>query len=156
MAYAVHIKLEENKNDISDLKQIIAVQSAQIERNTKTIYHLLGGLFNQQTQTRILNLYTDGLFGKGADASEGAATEVEAAGASDDDEDDASEADDDEDDASESEDDDYEKEKWPTTRQGDEHEERLKEMEERFRQLEEQVVEMEKRQFEKFGKNKDI
>jgi TolA-binding protein len=38
---------------------------------------------------------------------------------------------------------------WPTTRQGDEHEARIKFLEDRLRQLEEQVDRMESRQWEK-------
>ena len=139
MAYAVHIKLEELEKNTAELKKIIAAQAAQINRNTTTIHQLLGGLFNQRTQARILNIYMSGLFVEdGVSASEAAASE---AAASDDD---------DEADASEAEDEELEN-VWPTTRQGDEHSERLKEMEERFRKLEEQVVAMEKRQLEKFG-----
>ena len=149
MAYAVHIKLEELEKNTAELKKIIAAQAAQINRNTTTIHQLLGGLFNQRTQARILNIYMSGLFVEdGVSASEAAASEAAASEAA------ASEAaaddDDDEADASEAEDEELEN-VWPTTRQGDEHSERLKEMEERFRKLEEQVVAMEKRQLEKFG-----
>ena len=38
---------------------------------------------------------------------------------------------------------------WPTTRQGDEHEERIKYLEDKLRRLEEQVARMESRQWEK-------
>ena len=144
MAYTVHIKLEELEKNTAELKKIIAAQAAQINRNTTTIHQLLGGLFNQRTQARILNIYMSGLFVEdGVSASEAAASEAAASEAAADD-------DDDEADASEAEDEELEN-VWPTTRQGDEHSERLKEMEERFRKLEEQVVAMEKRQLEKFG-----
>jgi len=152
MAYAVHIKLEELEKDNKELRAMLAVQAAQIERNTTTIHQLLGGLFNQRTQARILNVYMSGLFvedGVSASACETAKALTSASEAV------TSEAADDEDDdeaASEAADEDEELENpWPTTRQGDEHSERLKEMEERFRKLEEQVVAMEKRQLEKFG-----
>ena len=153
MAYAVHIKLEELEKENKELRTMLAVQAAQIERNTTPIHQLLGGLFNQRTQARILNVYMSGLFvqdGASASACETAkALTSEAAVTS------ACEAADDE--AAHDEDDDEADEDeelenvWPTTRQGDEHSERLKEMEERFRKLEEQVVAMEKRQLEKFG-----
>ena len=147
MAYAVHIKLEELEKDNKELRAMLAVQAAQIERNTTTIHQLLGGLFNQRTQARILNVYMSGLFVEdGVSASACEAVTSKAA--------DTSEAADEDDDeaASEAADEDEELENpWPTTRQGDEHSERLKEMEERFRKLEEQVVAMEKRQLEKFG-----
>jgi len=166
MAYAVHIKLEELEKDNKELRAMLAVQAAQIERNTTTIHQLLGGLFNQRTQARILNVYMSGLFvedGVSASACETAkaltsaceavtsaseavtsACEAVTSEAADDEDDDEA--------ASEAADEDEELENpWPTTRQGDEHSERLKEMEERFRKLEEQVVAMEKRQLEKFG-----
>ena len=127
MAYAVHIKLEELEKDNKELRAMLAVQATQIERNKQTIYQLLGGLFNQRTQARILNVHMSGLFVQdGASACEAAHDEAA------------------------HEDEELEN-VWPTTRQGDEHSERLKEMEERFRKLEEQVVAMEKRQLEKFG-----
>ena len=135
MAYAVHIKLEELEKDNKELRAMLAVQATQIERNKQTIYQLLGGLFNQRTQARILNVHMSGLFVQdGASACEAAHDEAAH----------------DEDDEAADEDEELEN-VWPTTRQGDEHSERLKEMEERFRKLEEQVVAMEKRQLEKFG-----
>ena len=148
MAYAATSRFEELENANKELRAMLAVQAAQIERNTTTIYQLLGGLFNQRTQARILNVHMSGLFVQdGASACEAAHDEAahdEAAVTS------ASEAAHDEDDEAADEDEELEN-VWPTTRQGDEHSERLKEMEERFRKLEEQVVAMEKRQLEKFG-----
>ncbi len=121
MAYIIHSTLEENKTDINELKKIVVAQAAQIERNTKTIYQLLGGLYNQQTQSQQLTRTIAGLHGSSSNY----------------------ESDDDE----SSDDDDVGNEDiWPTTRQGDEHEERLKEMEARFKKLEEQVTAMEQRQ----------
>ena len=144
MAYAVHIKLEELEKDNKELRAMLAVQATQIERNKQTIYQLLGGLFNQRTQARILNVHMSGLFVQdGASACEAAHDEAAHDEAAD-------EAAHDEDDEAADEDEELEN-VWPTTRQGDEHSERLKEMEERFRKLEEQVVAMEKRQLEKFG-----
>ncbi len=123
MAYIIHSTLEENKNDINELKKIVVAQAAQIERNTKTIYQLLGGLYNQQTQSQQLTRTIAGLHGSSSNYES-----------------------DDDDNESSDDDDEGNEDIWPTTRQGDEHEERLKEMEARFKKLEEQVTAMEQRQ----------
>jgi hypothetical protein len=122
------------------LRNIVAAHAAQIERNKHAICQLFGGLYNPTQQKRILKEHLNLLMG---------ASEAEAG---------ASEADSDDD---ESDDDDngvegaepLEENIWPTTRQGDEHEKRLKESEERLRQLEVQIALAEKRQLEKYGFN---
>ena len=146
MAYAVYTQLEnlqkENdsiRKDNADLRNIVAAHAAQIERNKHAICQLFGGLYNPTQQKRILKEHLNLLMG-----------------ASDDDESDDDESDDDE-----SDDDDngvegaepLEENIWPTTRQGDEHEKRLKESEERLHQLEVQIALAEKRQLEKYGLN---
>ena len=127
MAYAVHSQLAVLQKENIELKQIIAAQAGQIERNTQAIYCLYGGLYNQTNQKNTLKIHLNDLFGT-SEAGTSAA------------EDDDSGSDDDEEDI------------WPTTRQGDEQEKRLKESEERLRCLEEQVDAMEKRQLEKLNK----
>ncbi len=154
MAYAVYTQLEnlqkENdsiRKDNADLRNIVAAHAAQIERNKHAICQLFGGLYNPTQQKRILKEHLNSLMG----ASEAGASETEAseAGAE------ASEAEPSDDDESDDDGDEERLEEniWPTTRQGDEHEKRLKESEERLRQLEVQIALAEKRQLEKYGFN---
>ena len=157
MAYAVYTQLEqlqkENdsirkdnasiRKDNADLRNIVAAHAAQIERNKHAICQLFGGLYNPTQQKRILKEHLNSLMGASeAETSEAGASEA-GTGASDD------ESDESDDDGGE----DLEENIWPTTRQGDEHEKRLKESEERLRQLELQIALAEKRQLEKYGFN---
>ena len=135
--YTVLSSLEEIKNNVNELQQIIYAQAGQIERNQQIISQLLGGLFNEK-QKKVCQTYLSMLLGERYVFHE-----------------------DDEDD------DDEDAGQWPTTRQGDEHEERLNVLEEKFlerdakmtlleeknRIMEAQIEALEKRQLEKMGLN---
>jgi cob(I)alamin adenosyltransferase len=68
-----------------------------LEATQITLHQLIGGLYNQRTQKKMLNKHTVCLFSLNQDVSD---------------------------------DEDLEENKWPTTRQGDENEERIKKLEE--------------------------
>lgn len=121
MAYAIHIQLADLQKENVELKKIIAAHADQIARNTQAVCQLYGGLYNQTRQKQVLKGHLKSLLGPNAL------------------EDDSESESDDEDD----------EDIWPTTRQGDENEKRLKDSEERLRRLEEQIAAMEKRQLEK-------
>jgi len=129
--------LEETKNDVTALRQIIYTQAAQIDLNQQMIRQILGGLLNEKQQ-KVLKSYLSMLYG-----------------------DKYVEEEDDEDEDEEEEDQRF------TTRQGDEHEERLNALEAKFwerdakmtlleeknRVMEAKIEEMEKRQLERLGLN---
>ncbi len=124
-AHSVLSTMENNKKEIIELKQIISAQANQIERNKQAICQLLGGLYSNPNQRRALGEYMSLLYGERMDPVE----------------------DDSDDDDEEDEPDNM----WPSTRQDNENEKRIKTMEAHFQKLEEQVAAMEKRQLEKFG-----
>jgi hypothetical protein len=121
MAYAIHTQLADLQKENFELKKIIAAHADQIARNTQAVCQLYGGLYNQSEQKQVLKGHLKSLFGPNAL----------------------------EDDSESDIDDEDDEDIWPTTRQGDENEKRLKESEERLRRLEEQIAAMEKRQLEK-------
>ena len=136
MSYAVQIKLEELEKvnaavlkDNKELRHIIAAHAGQIERNKNALFQLFGGLYNPITQKRILKQHLNSLLGEddeadGADAADGVegAEPFEAADGADPLED-----------------------IWPTTRQGDQHEERFNGVDEKFQERDEQLTLMEAR-----------
>ena len=135
MSYAVQIKLEELEKvnaavlkDNKELRHIIAAHAGQIERNKNALFQLFGGLYNPITQKRILKQHLNSLLGEyEADAADG----VEGA--------EPFEADEAADGAEPLED------IWPTTRQGDQHEERFNGVDEKFQERDEQLTLMEAR-----------
>ena len=127
MSYAVQIKLEELEKvnaavlkDNKELRHIIAAHAGQIERNKNALFQLFGGLYNPITQKRILKQHLNSLLGE-------------------DDEDEGAEPFEDADGAEPLED------IWPTTRQGDQHEERFNGVDEKFQERDEQLTLMETR-----------
>lgn len=127
MSYAVQIKLEELEKvnaavlkDNKELRHIIAAHAGQIERNKNALFQLFGGLYNPITQKRILKQHLNSLLGE-------------------DDEDEGAEPFEDADGAEPLED------IWPTTRQGDQHEERFNGVDEKFQERDEQLTLMEAR-----------
>jgi chromosome segregation ATPase len=137
MAYAVHIKLEELENENTELRNIIAAHAGQIERNKNALFQLFGGLYNPNTQKRILKQHLNSLLGE------------------------------DEDDEADNEEAEPLEDIWPTTRQGDQHEEHFNDveekmqerdeqltiMEQRLREMEDKINAMEKKQLERLGLN---
>jgi hypothetical protein len=137
--------LEETKNDVTALRQIISTQAAQIDLNQQMIRQILGGLLNEKQQN-VLKSYLCMLYGDKYVEEE---------------EDDEGEEEEDD----EGEDDEEEEDQRFTTRQGDEHEERLNALEAKFwerdakmtlleeknRVMEAKIEEMEKRQLERLG-----
>jgi hypothetical protein len=146
--------LEETKKEVSELRHILSAYAGQIDRNQQIIYKLLSGLYSQK-QNRAFKQYVAILFGWRTDEVDTAelANVTNEVDTNEDDEDD--------------EDDDDMYNMWPTTRQGDDHEERLAALEEKFRerdakmtmleeqnrQMEAKIEAMEKRQLEKMGFN---
>jgi len=142
--------LEETKKEVSELRHIISAYAGQIDRNQQTIYKLLDGLYSEK-QNRAFKHLVAILLGWTNEVANEVANEVDTNEV-------ANEEDDEEDDMYNT---------WPTTRQGDDHEERLAALEEKFRerdakmtlleeknrQMEEQIEAMEKRQQEKMGFN---
>jgi len=139
--YTVLSSLEDIKNEVKELRQIISAQAGHIDRSQQIISQLLGGLLNEK-QRKVLKCYLSILMGE---------RYIEDIDTND-------EADDDE-----------EEDQRFTTRQGDEHEERLNFLEEKFQErdaqmtlleeknriMEEKIEAMEKRQLEKMGLNKE-
>jgi len=154
---ATTVLMEETKKEVSEMREIVSAHTKMILRNQQIIYQLLGGLYNQK-QDRVFKHYVAILLGdRTDDANE--ANEVDANEANEVDANEANEVD---------EVDEYDMyNEWPTTRQGDDHEERLAVLEEKFRerdakmtlleeknrQMEAQIEAMEQRQKEKFGLN---
>ena len=106
-----------------ELRRIVENHAFELERIRGVVYQLLGGLFNQKTQHSIQQLHIDILHRKKYE---------------------------DEDVNDEAEDEDINDEAeeevcstWPTTRQGDKHEERLRKMEEIMKNIEERVLSIE-------------
>ena len=138
MSYAVQIKLEELEKvnaavlkDNKELRHIIAAHAGQIERNKNALFQLFGGLYNPITQKRILKQHLNSLLGEDADGADGA--DEAAYEAADGVEGLASLR------AEPIED------IWPTTRQGDQHEERFNGVDEKFQERDEQLTLMEAR-----------
>jgi hypothetical protein len=87
---------DENEERIEKLEKGNALLKEKLEATQITVYSLLGGLYNQNTQNSVLSKHVDDLFSQNQDVP-------------------------------------YEKHGeniWPTTRQGDENEERIKRLEE--------------------------
>lgn len=87
---------DENEERIQQLEKDNALLKEKLEATQFTVHHLIGGLYNQRTQRKILNKNIGVLFSQNKDVS----------------------------------DEDHEENKWPTTRQGDENEERIQKLEE--------------------------
>jgi hypothetical protein len=158
--------MEETKKEVSELRHILSAYAGQIDRNQQIIYKLLSGLYSQK-QGRAFKQYVAILFGWRTDEVDTAelANEVDTNEVANEvDTNDTAEANE-EDDEDDEDDDMYNM--WPTTRQGDDHEERLAALEEKFRerdakmtlleeknrQMEAKIEAMEKRQQEKMGFN---
>jgi hypothetical protein len=138
--YTVLSSLEEIKNEVKELRQIISAQGGHIDRSQQIISQLLGGLLNEKQQ-KVLQCYLSILMGE---------RYIEDIDTND-----------------ETYDDEEEDQRF-TTRQGDAHEERLNLLEEKFQErdaqmtlleeknriMEEKIEAMEKRQLEKMGLNK--
>jgi len=115
--------VESIQKENAELRQMVENNANELEKCKSVIFQLIGGLFNQKTQKWIGNSHTNVLMGKKYDpeADEPKADEPEA-------------------------DEEYDNSSiWPTTRQGDEHEERIRKLEETIKQLEERVVSFEKK-----------
>ena len=112
--------IEAIQKENADLRRIVENHAYEIEKCKTVIYQLVGGLFNQKTQNGIVNEHISQLCG----------TKHEHA------------VEDEEDEEDEDEDEEYGS-IWPTTRQGDEHEERLRKMEEIMKNIEERVLSVE-------------
>ncbi len=110
--------IESIQKENAELRKIVENNADELEKCKSVIFQLIGGLFNQKTQKWIGNSHTNVLLGK---KYEPEAYEPEA-------------------------DEEYDNSSiWPTTRQGDEHEERIRKLEETIKQLEERVVSFEKK-----------
>lgn len=107
---------ESIQKENAELRKIVENHAEEIEHCKSVIYQLVGGLFNQKTQKWIGKSHVNVLYGTSNE--------------------------DEEEEANDSEANDY---VWPTTRQGDEHEERIRKMEETIRKLEERIVSFEKK-----------
>jgi len=110
--------IESIQKENAELRKIVENNAEEIKRCQSVIFQLVGGLFNQKTQKWIGNSHTNVLLGKKYDP-----------------ETDEPEEDEEYDNCS----------IWPTTRQGDAHEERIDEHEERIRKLEETIRKLEER-----------
>ena len=115
--------IESIQKENAELRQMVVNNADELEKCKSVIFQLIGGLFNQKTQKWIGNSHTNVLLGK---KYEPEADEPEAY---------EEEADEEYDNCS----------IWPTTRQGDAHEERIDEHEERIRKLEETIQKLEER-----------
>jgi septal ring factor EnvC (AmiA/AmiB activator) len=147
--------LEETKKEVSELRHIISAYAGQIDRNQQTIYKLLDGLYSVKQNRAFKHLVAILLGWSNEVNTNEVANEVET---NEDTNEVANEEDDEDDDMYNT---------WPTTRQGDDHEERLAALEEKFRerdakmtmleeknrQMEAKIEAMEKRQQEKMGFN---
>ena len=110
--------LETLQKENFELRTKIETHDVQIDRLRGVLYQLIGGLFNQKTQRYVMSSYIDDLFGTSSSEQE-AETEAET---------------------------ETEEMQWPTTRQGDNNEERIRKLEETIEKLEKQIENMEKRQ----------
>jgi hypothetical protein len=108
--------LETLQKENFELRKKIETHDDQLDGLRGVLYQLIGGVFNQKTQRCVMNSFIDELFG--TTSSEGA-TETEGI---------------------------EEEMRWPTTRQGDNNELRLRKLEETVQKLEKQIENMEKRQ----------
>lgn len=66
MAYAATSRFEELENANKELRAMLAVQAAQIERNKQTIYLYAGGLYNRR-ERRLFEDHLDILEEQGSD-----------------------------------------------------------------------------------------
>ena len=107
--------IESVQKENAELRKIIESHADEIERCKGVIYQLVGGLFNQKTQKWIGKSHVTVLLGKPEETREEEEEEIWAESI------------------------------WPTTRQGDQHEERIRKMEETMRKLEERIVSFEKK-----------
>lgn len=105
------------KKENAEFRRILENHAEEIEHCKSVVYQLLGGLFHQKKQKWTMHALIDMLDGTSNKTEEQEHEEEE---------------------ANES--------IWPTTRQGDNHEERMRKMEETIQKLEKQVEMMEKRQ----------
>lgn len=87
---------DKNAERIKQLEKDNALLKENLEATQSTLHHLIGGLYNQQTQKKMLNKHRVVLFSQNQDDS----------------------------------DEDQEENNWPTTRQGDENEDRIQKLEE--------------------------
>jgi len=110
--------LETIQKENSELRKKIETHDDDLNRLRCVLYQLIGGIFNQKTQRYVMSSYIDDLFGTSSSEQE-AETEAEA---------------------------ETEETQWPTTRQGDNNEERIRKLEETIQKLEKQIENMEKRQ----------
>jgi len=114
--------LETIQKENSELRKKIETHDDDLKRLRGVLYQLIGGIFNQKTQRYVMSSYIDDLFGTSSSEQEAeteAETEAEA---------------------------ETEETQWPTTRQGDNNEERIRKLEETIQKLEKQIENMEKRQ----------
>ena len=109
--------LETLQKENFELRKKFETHDNELERLRGVLYQLIGGVFNQRTQRHTMSSYIDMLLG--ATSSEGE-TEGETEGIE-------------------------EETQWPTTRQGDNNELRLRKLEETVEKLEKQIKNMEKR-----------
>jgi len=108
--------IESIQKENAELRKIVENHAEEIERCKGVIYQLVGGLFNQKTQKWIGRSHINVLIGKPEETREEEEEEISAESI------------------------------WPTTRQGDQQEERIRKMEETIQKLEKQVEMMENRQ----------
>jgi hypothetical protein len=113
--------IEAIQKENAELRRIVENHAYEIEKCKTVIYQLVGGLFNQKTQNGIVNEHISQLCRTKHKHDEEHAVEDE---------------------EDEDEDEEYGS-IWPTTRQGDEHEERLRKMEEIMKNIEERVLSVE-------------
>jgi predicted transcriptional regulator/uncharacterized coiled-coil protein SlyX len=58
---------DENELRIEQLEKDNALLKEKLEATQSSVYHLIGGLYNQQTQRKMLNKYIDSLFSQNQD-----------------------------------------------------------------------------------------
>jgi len=61
---------DENEARVEQLEKDNALLKENLEATQSTIYHLIGGLYNQQTQKKMLNKHTNVLFSQNQDVSD--------------------------------------------------------------------------------------
>ena len=108
--------LETIQKENSELRKKIETHDDDLKRLRGVLYQLIGGIFNQKTQRYVMSSYIDDLVGTSSSEQE---AEAEA---------------------------ETEETQWPTTRQGDNNEERIRKLEETIQKLENKIENMEKRQ----------
>ena len=108
---------ESIQKENAELRQMVEKHANEIEQCKSVVYQLVGGLFNQRTQKWMGKSHTDVLMGNKYEPPETKEEEEEI----------------------------WAESIWPTTRQGDKNEERIRKMEETIKQLEERILNFEKR-----------